>query len=86
MYKYFLDDLWLKRYDYVFYLPTKETYAFNPNILNDGTRFQTEEEINILEEHMSLVFTKIHKLDNIFKISSPLPNRVKEIISILNIT
>jgi nicotinamide riboside kinase len=47
MYKYLLDDLYLYRYDLVFLLPVM------PHVkLADGTRYQTTEQIKLLDEHM----------------------------------
>lgn len=80
MYKYFLDDLYLKRYSHIFFLPMAETYAKNPNILSDGTRYQSKEEIDTLETHMTLMFTKLHKLDNIYILDGPLGERAEEVI------
>lgn len=83
MYKFFLDDLHLRRYTHIFYLPMAETYARNPDILKDGTRYQTEEEIMILENHMSLMFTKLHKLDNIHILDCPLDQRLVEVLKVI---
>ena len=83
MYKYLLDDIYLKRYDYVFYLPTKHTYEANSDILSDGTRYQSEDEINSLETHMGLVFTKLHSLDNIHTLDCPLEYRAEEALKII---
>lgn len=75
MYKYLLDDLYLRRYDLVFYLPSFD----HPN-LNDGTRYQTESEIKILDEHMRLVFTQLHRLDNVHMVQSGLDLRLEEVM------
>jgi hypothetical protein len=83
MYKYFLDDLYLKRYSHIFYLPMAETYARNPDILNDGTRYQTKEEIETLEVHMNLVFTKLHTVDNIYTLSCDLDERTDAVLAII---
>lgn len=83
MYKFFLDDLYLGRYSHVFFLPMAETYKANLNILNDGTRYQTAEQINTLEEHMTLVFTKLHKLDNVYVLDGPLESRCKNALDII---
>jgi nicotinamide riboside kinase len=83
MYKYLLDDIALKRYDYVFFLPAKHTYEVNKNILNDGTRFQTQDETNILDDHMSLIFGKLHKFDNVYTIDCSLDKRVQTVLNII---
>jgi hypothetical protein len=43
--------------------------------LLDGTRFQSQEEIDTLDMHMSLFFTRLHKLSNIYTLDCPLENR-----------
>lgn len=83
MYKSFLDDLYLRRYDYILFLPNTETYKANSEILDDGTRYQTQEQINILEEHMNLMFTKLHKLDNVHVLSGPLSTRCEQAMAII---
>lgn len=83
MYKYFLDDLYLKRYKHIFYLPTRYSYEINPNILNDGTRYQTKTEIGILEKHMGLMFTDLHNLDNIHTMDMPLDERFEKVMEII---
>lgn len=83
MYSYLIDDLFQRRYDYVFYLPPTETYRINANILNDGTRTQSESDIDTLATHMELIFTKIHQMDNVHCINSPLDQRCTEILKII---
>jgi energy-coupling factor transporter ATP-binding protein EcfA2 len=83
MYKLLLDDLYLRRYSHIFFLPMKETYAQNPNILSDGTRYQSKEEILTLEIHFDLVFTKLHKVDNIHVLACPLDERVDRVLDII---
>lgn len=84
MYRYFLNDLYLKRYDFIFFLPMKETYARNPRILDDGTRFQSKEEILTLEEHMGLMLGKLHKVENIYVLDSPLDERLPTVMEIID--
>jgi hypothetical protein len=83
MYRYFVNDLYLKRYDYVFYLPAKQTYEKHPDILKDGTRFQTPEDIETLDTHMRLHFTKLHKLDNVYTIDCELEKRLDVVLKII---
>jgi len=85
MYRYLLDDIYLRRYDHVFYLPTTETYKVNKNILGDGTRYQSQSEIDTLEMHMNLVFTRLHNLDNIHTLTCPLNKRVGEVLKTIGI-
>lgn len=83
MYKMLLDDLYLQRYTHVFFLPMAETYAANPRILEDGTRYQTREQIETLEIHFDLIFTKLHKLDNIHVLDCPLGERLERVMEII---
>jgi nicotinamide riboside kinase len=75
MYKYLLDDLYLRRYDMIFYLPA----VVNPDT-DDGTRYQTEAEITALDQHMHLFFTTIHRLPEIYCVSSDLKGRLQEVV------
>ena len=85
MYKYFLDDLFLKRYDHIFYLPATHAYNSNKNILNDGTRFQTQNQVDILDMHMSLMFEKLHKLTNVHTLNCDLDERVEKVLKYIQI-
>jgi nicotinamide riboside kinase len=75
MYRYLLDDLFLSRYDRVFYLPLLGT----PD-LDDGTRYQTTREIRILNDHMRLVFTQLYRLPNIYTVESSFERRLEEVM------
>jgi nicotinamide riboside kinase len=75
MYKYLLDDLYLQRYDLVFYLP-----LFTTVDLSDGTRYQTEQELQILDQHMRLVFTKLHRLPNVHMVHASFEQRLEEVM------
>lgn len=83
MYKFFLDDLYRRRYDHVFFLPRAKTYAANPNILTDGTRYQSVEEIETLETHMNLFFGNLHKLSNIHVLNCELDERIDAVLEII---
>ncbi len=76
MYRYLLDDLYLKRYDKIFYVP-----LIKGADLKDGTRYQSDEEIEILDEHMRLIFTKLHRLLNIFTVTEGFENRLNEVMT-----
>jgi nicotinamide riboside kinase len=76
MYRYLLDDLFLKRYDIVFYLPSIGGVS-----LNDGTRYQTDDEIKVLNEHMCLIFTKLHRLANVHMVQSGFDHRLEEVMT-----
>lgn len=83
MYKFFVNDLFTKRYSHVFFIPMNETYQINPNILSDGTRYQDREQIDILENHMTLLFTRLHKVDNIHVLDCPLAERAGKVMEVL---
>lgn len=83
MHEYLLEDLYNRRYTHIFYIPMAETYAKNPNILKDGTRYQSEEEILALESHFNLVFTKHHKLDNVHILDCALDDRLENVLNII---
>lgn len=83
LYLNFLDDLYLRRYDYIFFLPITETYKVKSDMLEDGTRFQTPEEIDTLEMHMSLMFGRLHHLDNVYVLDVPLNKRCLEVLKII---
>lgn len=83
MHEYLLEDLYNRRYDHIFYIPMAETYAKNPNILKDGTRYQSEDEILALESHFNLVFTKHHKLENVHILDCALEDRLDNVLKII---
>jgi nicotinamide riboside kinase len=85
MFKLFVDDLYKKRYSHIFFLPGKLTKKQTgaKKLIKDGTRFQTEEELEILDEYMSLAFTRMFKVDNIYVVDVPLDNRADAVIDIL---
>jgi nicotinamide riboside kinase len=75
MHKYLLDDLFLQRYDMVFYLPLLRTWH-----LNDGTRYQSEMEVREVDEHMRMVFTKVHHLNNVYSIDAGFDQRLDDVM------
>ena len=85
MFKYLINDIYKRRYDYIFFLPdklTQEQTALN-DITKDGTRYQTTDELETLDEHMNLVFTKMFKSDNIYELDCPLDERADTVLSII---
>jgi hypothetical protein len=84
MYRFLINDLFLKRYTHVFFIPMAETYASNPNMLSDGTRYQTPEQIQTLENHMSLIFTAIHRVDNVHVLDGPIDERCDRVMQIIS--
>lgn len=75
LHRYFLDDLFLRRYDIVFYLPPD-----GETNLQDGTRYQTADEIGVLNEHMHLVFTQLYRVPNVHVLRSGLTGRLDEVM------
>jgi nicotinamide riboside kinase len=85
MFKFFIDDLYKKRYDHIFFLPgklTKEQTGVD-TLINDGTRFQSAEELDILDHYMTLVFTKMFHVDNIHILNVPLDERTDAVLDIV---
>ncbi len=66
-----LDDLYSQKYDLIYFLPRAAT-AISQTQFDDGTRVQTPAEVDVLEQYMTLLFTKIHNLDNIKVLDCPL--------------
>lgn len=84
MFKFLIDDLFQKRYDYVFFLTGKEIYDKETDkIIDDGTRYQSSEELNILDDHMKLVFTRMFNVDNVINLDCPLIERAETVMRIL---
>ena len=52
-------------------------------IANDGTRYQSADELDILDQHMTLIFTKIFNADNIYKLDCPLNERLTTVLDII---
>lgn len=86
MFKYFIHDIYTRRYDHVFFCPIRETYQANENILRDGTRFQTQEDVNILDYHMNTIFMVAHHMPNIHRLDVPLDQRVDQVLEILGVS
>lgn len=84
MFKFLIDDIYKKRYTYVFFLPGKETYkTVQDDIVDDGTRYQSIDELKILDDHMSLVFTKMFNVGNIITLDCPLKDRIDKVMEII---
>lgn len=83
MYRYFIDDLFLKRYDYIFYLPI--LWQNRKDILEDGTRYQTKDEIKILDDHMQLMFLRLFNSKFVYNIDVSYEKRFDEVIKILKV-
>jgi nicotinamide riboside kinase len=83
LYSRLISDLHSKRYDHIFFLPMAETYSKNSEILSDGVRFQSLSEIAMIEQHMTSILTKVHKVEHLSIITAPLANRVEEVMALL---
>lgn len=75
MHRYLINDLYMRRYDLIFYLP-----RLCPTNLRDGTRYQTEREVDDLDHHMELLFTRIHKVPGVFRIDAPFERRLEAVM------
>lgn len=85
MHKYLINDMYLRWYDVVFYLPLKYTKEATDKLLKDGTRYQTDDELNILDSHMNLMFNQLNKIDNIYTIDGPLDQRINAVLRVLGV-
>ncbi len=84
MFRFLIDDIYKRRYEYVFFLPGQVTYdKGKSDIIEDGTRYQTVEELNILDNHMKLVFTQMFNVDNIINLTESLETRAEKVVEIL---
>jgi nicotinamide riboside kinase len=81
MYRYLLDDLYGRRYDLVFYLP-----SVPGTDIEDGTRYQTAEEVRILERHMELAFCDVFRVGNVHRIDGPFAERLTKVVSIIEMS
>jgi hypothetical protein len=80
MYRWMLDDLYLKRYENIFFLPFPKV---NKGKVQDGTRFQNDDQIVMLDQHMDIVFTKLYKPGNIFRIDGAFETRLDQVMDII---
>lgn len=84
MFRFLIDDIYKRRYEYVFFLPGSVTHdKGKDDILKDGTRYQTAEELAILDDHMRLVFTQMFNVDNIINVTEPLNKRANVVLKML---
>lgn len=86
MFKFLINDIYKRRYDYIFFLPARLTKKETgvKNITDDGTRYQTDEELDTLDEHMRIFFTKVVKSPDIYELDCPLDERADTVLSIIN--
>lgn len=80
MFKFLIDDIYTKRYYKIFFLPSTQTYDKNKDILNDGTRFQNQEEVVKLNQLMQTLLIDFHNPGNIFKVDVDLNLRAKYVL------
>lgn len=79
MYATLLDDLYSRKYDLIYFLPRVIADASGIDF-DDGTRIQTPEQVEILESYMTLIFTKVHRMDNVRVLDGPLHLRNETLI------
>jgi hypothetical protein len=75
MHRYLINDLYMHRYDLIFYLSRLSLTNFC-----DGTRYQTMREVDDLDQHMELLFTRIHKVPGVFRIDAPYEKRLEAVM------
>lgn len=79
MHESFVNILYQRHYDHIFFLPRFRTDELGISF-QDGVRYQTDAEISALESYMTLVFTRIYKMDNIHVLDCPLRDRVPTVL------
>jgi hypothetical protein len=79
MYEALLDDLYSFKYDKIYFLPRAIADAAGVSF-QDGVRYQTEHDLEVLETYMRLIFTKIHQMGNIKVLDCPLKLRTMTLI------
>lgn len=79
MHRALLDDLYSKKYDLIYFLP-RAIASISEENFKDGTRVQTPDEVDVLEQYMMLLFTKVHKMDNVRVLDCPLYMRSEVLI------
>jgi nicotinamide riboside kinase len=77
MYDSMLNDLYAKRYDRIYIVPRHFTDGAN---LDDGTRFQTPDENDLIERLIMMIFLELHHMDNIKLLNCPLHRRTEYLI------
>lgn len=77
MYSTLLDDLYSRKYDHIYFLPRAYTEHLNAD---DGTRFQSDKDFITLDTYMRLIFTDIHRMDNVKVLDCGLNQRVPTVI------
>ena len=78
MFRLLLDDIFLNRYDYIFYLPPRPGVS-----AEDGTRYQTNAELTILDDHFRMTFMKIFNLTNAHMIDGEFNTRLDKVMNII---
>jgi hypothetical protein len=74
MYAVLLDDLYSRKYDLIYFLPRIRADTAG-STFDDGTRVQTPAQVDLIERHMGLLLTELHKFDNIRVLNCPLGKR-----------
>lgn len=82
LYRSMLDDLYIRRYDHIFFIPRKHIRQIGAK-LNDGVRYQTDEEHDGLEDFMTLFLTRIHRMDNLHVLDCALGDRIRTVTEIV---
>lgn len=84
LYNDLLDTLYSGYYDRIYFLP-RAPVAQTGGLFNDGTRYQTTDDADALEDYMKMIFTKIHRMDSVRVVSGPLDQRIELILKDLEI-
>jgi nicotinamide riboside kinase len=82
MYKMLLDDIFLERYTHIFLLRSD---IITSDILEDGTRFQSKSEIELLDRMMFVQLKEMLKVPNLTVLSEPFENRLNIVLKTLHL-
>lgn len=78
MFRYLMDDLYQRRYDLILFLERV------PGVdVEDGTRYQKGDEIDVLERMMDLYFMRVHRVGNAHRISGAFEKRLDHALSLI---
>lgn len=84
LYEDLVDTLYSGHYDRIYFLPRAPIEKAG-GLFNDGTRFQTVHETEVLENYMKLIFTEIHRMESVRVLDCLLEKRVDTILADLGL-
>lgn len=84
LYEALLDSLYSGKYDRIYFLPRAAVKDTGVSA-DDGTRYQSDADAQVLEDYMRLIFTRIHYTNSIRVIDCPLEKRLVTVLQDLEI-